>query len=105
ATIELVQHVFKTLKFEDYRVRLSLHDPTSDKFAGDPATWKHAEDVIRKVMRDLDFPFEEAQGEAAFYGPKVDFIVRDVIGRKWQLGTVQLDYILPERFGLEYIGA
>jgi threonyl-tRNA synthetase len=105
ATIELVQHVFKTLKFEDYRVRLSLHDPTSDKFAGDPETWKHAEDVIRKVMRDLDFPFEEAQGEAAFYGPKVDFIVRDVIGRKWQLGTVQLDYILPERFGLEYIGA
>lgn len=103
-TIRLVQGVFKTLQFEDYRVRLSLHDAESDKFAGDPETWKRAEDVLRRVMSDLNFPYEEARGEAAFYGPKVDFIVRDVIGRKWQLGTVQLDYVLPERFELEYIG-
>lgn len=103
-TIQLVQEVFRTLKFEDYRVRLSLHDPASDKFAGDPETWNRAEEVLRKVMNDLNFPYEEARGEAAFYGPKVDFIVRDVIGRKWQLGTVQLDYVLPERFELEYIG-
>lgn len=103
-TIKLVQEVFKTLQFEDYRVRLSLHDPESDKFAGDPETWNRAEEVLRRVMSDLNFPYEEARGEAAFYGPKIDFIVRDVIGRKWQLGTVQLDYVLPERFELEYIG-
>jgi threonyl-tRNA synthetase len=103
-TIRLVQQVFKTLRFHDYSVRLSLHDPDDEKFAGDPETWNRAETLLRKVMGDLDFPFEEARGEAAFYGPKIDFIVRDVIGRKWQLGTVQVDYVMPERFGLEYIG-
>jgi threonyl-tRNA synthetase len=103
ATIELIRHIFSTLKLE-YQVRLSLHDPASEKFAGDPETWSRAEALLRRVMDDMQFPYEEAAGEAAFYGPKLDFIVRDVIGRKWQLGTVQLDYVLPERFGLEYIG-
>jgi len=103
-TIGLVQEVFRTLKFEDVVVRLSLHDPDSDKFAGDPAVWEKAENTIRKVMDDLGFPYIEARGEAAFYGPKVDFVVKDCIGRSWQLGTVQLDYVLPERFDLEYVG-
>ncbi|MBI1784885.1 threonine--tRNA ligase, partial [Candidatus Sumerlaeota bacterium] len=98
-------HVFRTLKFDDFEVRLSLHDAKSDKFAGDPEVWARAENTLRKVMTELKFPFVEAEGEAAFYGPKVDFIVKDCIGRKWQLGTVQLDYVLPERFKLEYIGA
>jgi len=105
STIELVAHTFRTLKFDDFEVRLSLHDPKSDKFGGDAAVWKRAEDTLRGVMTEMKFPFVEAKGEAAFYGPKVDFIVRDCIGRKWQLGTVQLDYFLPERFKLEYIGA
>ncbi len=105
STIELVAHVFRTLKFDDFEVRLSLHDPKSDKFAGDPEVWKKAEETLRKVLTEMKFPFVEAAGEAAFYGPKVDFIVKDCIGRKWQLGTVQLDYVLPERFKIEYIGA
>ncbi len=105
STIELVAHVFRTLKFDDFEVRLSLHDPNSDKFAGDPTVWMKAEEILRRVMTEIKFPFIEAKGEAAFYGPKVDFIVKDCIGRKWQLGTVQLDYVLPERFKLEYIGA
>ena len=66
--------------------------------------WRRAEDDIRSVLIEMNLPYEEAPGEAAFYGPKADFIVRDCIGRQWQLGTVQLDYVLPERFGLEYIG-
>ncbi len=105
STIQLVQEVFRTLQFNDFEVRLSLHDPESDKYAGGKEIWMRAEDTIRRVMIEMDFPFVEAKGEAAFYGPKVDFIVRDCIGRKWQLGTVQLDYVLPERFELEYIGS
>ncbi len=102
-TIELVQFVFQTFGFADVSIRLSLHDPTSDKFAGDPAVWERAENELREVLRAMEVNFTEERGEAAFYGPKVDFIVRDVIGRKWQLGTVQLDYTLPERFRIEYI--
>ncbi len=102
-TIELVQFVFQTFGFEDVTIRLSLHDPTSDKFAGDPEIWERAENELREVLRSMNVNFTEERGEAAFYGPKVDFIVRDVIGRKWQLGTVQLDYTLPERFKIEYI--
>ncbi|MEX0775299.1 MAG: threonine--tRNA ligase [Phycisphaeraceae bacterium] len=103
-TIELVQFVFKTFGFDDVSIRLSLRDPSSDKYSGEPAVWDRAEAELRQVLRDMAVNFTEAVGEAAFYGPKVDFIVRDVIGRKWQLGTVQLDYNLPERFKLEYIG-
>ncbi|MBI1368430.1 MAG: threonine--tRNA ligase [Planctomycetes bacterium] len=105
ATVELVQFVFNTFGFEDVSIRLSLHDPDSDKFAGDAAVWDRAENELRQVLSDMGIPFTEAKGEAAFYGPKVDFIVRDVIGRPWQLGTVQLDYTLPERFKIEYVDA
>ncbi len=105
STVELVQFVFDSLGFTDVEVRLSLHDPASPKFAGDPKVWNTAEAQLEKVLREMNVPFVAARGEAAFYGPKVDFMVRDVIGRKWQLGTVQLDYVLPERFELTYTGA
>jgi threonyl-tRNA synthetase len=104
ATIELVQFVFNALGFRDVQIRLSKHDPKSEKFAGNKEVWLQAEGEIRDVLMDMKVDFVEAEGEAAFYGPKVDFLVRDVIGRKWQLGTVQLDYVLPERFKLEFIG-
>jgi threonyl-tRNA synthetase len=105
ATIELVQFVFDALGFKDVQIRLSKHDPKSEKFAGNKEVWLQAEAEIREVLTEMKVDFAEAEGEAAFYGPKVDFLVRDVIGRKWQLGTVQLDYVLPERFALEYTGA
>jgi threonyl-tRNA synthetase len=104
-TVELVQFVFKRFGFHDVSVRLSLRGPAGDKYVGGKELWDRAEDELRGVLREMGSAFTEEPGEAAFYGPKVDFIVRDVIGRKWQLGTVQLDYNLPERFKLEYIGA
>jgi threonyl-tRNA synthetase len=103
-TIDLVQFVFKSLQFKDVEVRLSLRDPASPKYAGDPKLWDLAEEQLEKVLKEMKLPYIAAKGEAAFYGPKVDFMVRDVLGRKWQLGTVQLDYVLPERFDLEYTG-
>ena len=105
STVELVQFVFKTLGFKDVQIRLSLGDRGSDKYAGNQDLWLRAEQEIRDVLIDMKTDFVEASGEAAFYGPKVDFLVRDVIGRKWQLGTVQLDYVLPERFQIEYTGS
>jgi threonyl-tRNA synthetase len=104
-TVEMVMHVFETLGFTDYECRVSLRDPKSDKYVGLPANWDRAEETLRKVVKEVGIKAEEGLGEAAFYGPKLDFMVKDVIGRKWQLGTVQLDYNLPERFELEYIGA
>ena len=101
----LVRKVLKTLGMDDYRVRVSLRDPDSDKYVGDPANWDKAEESLRRAAGTLDVPFTEEPGEAAFYGPKIDFVVKDVIGREWQLGTVQVDYNLPERFDLSYIGA
>ena len=106
ATMELTQFVLGSLGLSDYRVRLSKHDPEDPKYKGaEGDVWRQAEDDIRSVLDEMKLPYEEAAGEAAFYGPKADFIVRDCIGRQWQLGTVQLDYVLPERFGLEYVGA
>lgn len=105
ATLELVQLVLGTFGFDDVRVTLSLRAPGSDKYAGDPARWDEAEATLQRVLESLEVDFQREEGEAAFYGPKVDFMVRDVIGREWQLGTAQLDYVLPERFGLEYVGA
>jgi len=106
ATMELTQFVLGSLGLSDYRVRLSKHDPEDPKYKGaEGDTWRQAEEDIRSVLDEMELPYEEAAGEAAFYGPKADFIVRDCIGRQWQLGTVQLDYVLPERFGLEYVGA
>jgi threonyl-tRNA synthetase len=104
STLDLVRFVFHSLELKDVEVRLSLRDD-SPKFAGDPKLWELAEGQLAKVLTEMKLPFVAAKGEAAFYGPKVDFLVRDVLGRKWQLGTVQLDYVLPERFGLEYTGA
>jgi threonyl-tRNA synthetase len=93
------------LGLSDYRVRLSKSDPDDPKYQGAAGDiWRRAEGDIRSVLEEMGLPYEEAPGEAAFYGPKADFIVRDCIGRQWQLGTVQLDYVLPERFGLHYTG-
>lgn len=104
-TLKLVQFVLSSLGLGDYRVQLSLRDPKSDKYVGSEENWQQAEASLRKVLTEVGLPFESCEGEAAFYGPKADFMVRDCIGREWQLGTVQLDYNLPVRFGLEYIGA
>jgi threonyl-tRNA synthetase len=102
--LELVKIIFKTLGMHDYRVRVGLRDPDSSKYVGDPKNWDAAEDACRAAASSLGVPFSEEPGEAAFYGPKIDFVVKDVIGREWQLGTVQVDYNLPERFDLSYIG-
>ena len=105
ATMELTQFVLQSLGLNDYKLRLSKHDPADPKYAGAVGeTWLRAEEDIRSVLDEMQLPYEEALGEAAFYGPKADFVVRDCIGRQWQLGTVQLDYVLPERFGLHYTG-
>lgn len=103
--LELVKIVLGTLGMHDYRVRVGLRDPDSTKYVGDPEKWDRAEAALREAAATLGTEFTEEPGEAAFYGPKIDFVVKDVIGREWQLGTVQVDYNLPERFGLEYIGA
>ncbi|QDU40259.1 Threonine--tRNA ligase [Maioricimonas rarisocia] len=104
-TLDLVKFVLKSVGLEDYRVQLSLRERDSDKYVGSPELWDKAEGTLRSVLQDSGLEFSECEGEAAFYGPKADFMVRDAIGREWQLGTVQLDYNLPERFQLEYIGA
>jgi len=105
-TMELTHFLLTSLGLTDYRLRLSKHDPNDPKYAGAAGdTWRRAEEDIRAVLDEMRLPYEEAPGEAAFYGPKADFVVRDCIGRQWQLGTVQLDYVLPERFGLEYTGS
>lgn len=101
----LVKLVFSILGMEDYRVRVSLRDPDSDKYVGDPAAWDKAEAALREAVKTLGVDYVEEPGEAAFYGPKIDFVVKDVIGREWQLGTVQVDYNLPERFDLSYVGS
>ena len=101
----LVKLVFSILGMNDYRVRVSLRDPESDKYVGSPEAWDKAEEALREAVKKLDVDYEEELGEAAFYGPKIDFVVKDVIGREWQLGTVQVDYNLPERFDLSYVGS
>ena len=104
STVGLVQTIFKALGLSDYRVQVSLRDPKSDKYTGKPEVWDKAEETLKRVAKDMNLPHEAVEGEAAFYGPKLDFMVKDCIGREWQLGTVQLDYNLPERFELEYVG-
>ena len=103
--LDLVKDVFSTLGMKEYRVRISLRDPKSDKYVGSDENWNKSESAIRKAAKSLGVPFTEELGEAAFYGPKIDFVIKDVIGREWQLGTVQVDYNLPERFDLSYIGS
>ncbi len=103
--LSLVKTVLTTLGMADYRVRVGLRDPDSNKYTGDTANWDKAEAACREAAKTLGVPFTEEPGEAAFYGPKIDFVIKDVIGREWQLGTVQVDYNLPVRFDLTYIGA
>lgn len=102
--LDLVKIVLNTLGIDDYRVRVGLRDADSSKYVGDSKNWDRAENALREAASSLEVPFTEESGEAAFYGPKIDFVVKDVIGREWQLGTVQVDYNLPERFELSYIG-
>lgn len=104
--IDLVLYIFRTLQFEDFIAQVSLRDPNNpSKYIGEDANWDKAEKAIQEVADEKGLTTVVELGEAAFYGPKLDFMVRDAIGRKWQLGTVQIDYNLPERFELEYVGA
>lgn len=104
--IDLVLHVFTKLGFEDYTAQISLRDPENrEKYIGTDDVWDKAEQAIIEAAAEKGLPTVTELGEAAFYGPKLDFMVRDAIGRKWQLGTIQVDYNLPERFELEYTGA
>ncbi|MDX1991695.1 MAG: threonine--tRNA ligase [bacterium] len=99
----LVQMVFNTLGLTDFRARVGLRDPNSDKYVGSDEAWEKASEAILNAVEEINLPHFVAEGEAAFYGPKLDFLVRDVLKREWQLGTVQVDYNLPERFNLEYV--
>jgi threonyl-tRNA synthetase len=103
--LALVKIILTTLGMSDYRVRVGLRDPDSKKYTGQKENWDKAEEACRQAARTLGVAFAEEPGEAAFYGPKIDFVVKDVIGREWQLGTVQVDYNLPIRFDLTYSGA
>jgi threonyl-tRNA synthetase len=103
--LALVKIILTTLGMQDYRVRVGTRDPDSNKYTGEAANWDKAEAACRAAAQTLGVPFTEEPGEAAFYGPKIDFVIKDVIGREWQLGTVQVDYNLPIRFDLSYIGA
>ena len=104
-TLGLVKFVLEAVGLQDYRVQLSTRDPNSDKYVGSEELWASAEGILRKVLTEEKMPVVESPGDAAFYGPKTDFMVKDCLGREWQLGTVQLDYNLPNRFELEYTGA
>jgi threonyl-tRNA synthetase len=104
-TLGLVKFVLQAVGLEDYRVQLSTRDPNSDKYVGSEELWNSAEAVLKKVLTEEGMRYVESPGDAAFYGPKTDFMVKDCLGREWQLGTVQLDYNLPNRFQLEYTGA
>lgn len=103
--LELVKIVLGTLGMAEYRVRVGLRDPDSAKYVGAPEQWDKAEKACIDAASGLGVPFSKEPGEAAFYGPKIDFVIKDVIGREWQLGTVQVDYQLPNRFDLHYTGA
>ncbi len=102
--LELVKIILSTLGMTNYSVRVGLRDPESSKYIGTDENWNKAENACRAAAATLGVPVSEEKGEAAFYGPKIDFVVKDVLGRGWQLGTVQVDFNLPERFKLEYSG-
>ncbi|MBD2020773.1 threonine--tRNA ligase, partial [Leptolyngbya sp. FACHB-36] len=101
--VDLILSVFKSLQLKSFRARLSFRDPASDKYIGSDEAWEKSQGAIRRAVETLGMDHFEGIGEAAFYGPKLDFIFRDVLDREWQLGTVQVDYNLPERFDLEYV--
>ena len=103
SVVDLILSVFKSLQLKNFKARLSFRDPDSDKYIGSDEAWDKAQGAIRRAVETLGMDHFEGIGEAAFYGPKLDFIFQDVLDREWQLGTVQVDYILPERFDLEYV--
>lgn len=103
--IDLIQYVFKVMGFEDFTTQLSFRDDNKEKYGGDIELWRKAQKEIKEAADEMKLKYTIEEGEAAFYGPKIDFLVKDVLGRKWQLGTVQIDYVMPERFDLEYIGS
>jgi threonyl-tRNA synthetase len=97
--------IFKALDFKNYTTQISLRDPNDkEKYIGSDENWVKAEEAILDVARESGLDYVVEEGEAAFYGPKMDFMVKDALGRKWQLGTIQVDYNLPERFEMEYTG-
>ncbi|MGB3533750.1 MAG: threonine--tRNA ligase [Microcoleaceae cyanobacterium] len=103
SVVDLILTVFEKLQLKNFKARLSFRDPDSDKYIGSDEAWNKAENAIRRAVETLGMSHFEGIGEAAFYGPKLDFIFQDVLDREWQLGTVQVDYILPERFELEFV--
>ena len=104
--MEIIEIIFKALKFDNFEAQISLRDPNDhEKYVGTDENWAKAEAAIQEACNEKGLPAHVEYGEAAFYGPKLDFRVKDALGRKWQLGTIQVDYNLPERFDLTYIGA
>ena len=104
--MEIIEIIFKALSFENFEAQISLRDPNNQtKYVGSDENWAKAEQAIVDACKEKNLPARVELGEAAFYGPKLDFMVKDALGRRWQLGTIQVDYNLPERFGLEYIGS
>ena len=102
----IIFYIFKALNFDNYEAQISLRDPNNkEKYVGSDENWEKAERAIIEACEEKGLKAKAVLGEAAFYGPKLDFMVKDAIGRRWQLGTIQVDYNLPERFGLEYTGA
>jgi threonyl-tRNA synthetase len=105
AVIDIVLHIFRILDFKDFTAQISLRDPNNtEKYIGSDENWEKAESAIIEAAAEKGLNTTVELGEAAFYGPKLDFMVKDALGRKWQLGTIQVDYNLPERFELEYTG-
>lgn len=102
--LDLVLKVFATLGLKEYRARIGTRDPKSGKYVGEEAKWALAERQIEEAAAEAGLQYTVEPGDAAFYGPKLDFVVKDALGREWQLGTIQVDYNLPERFGLSYVG-
>jgi len=103
--IELIQIVFQQMGFKNFTTQLSFRDDDTEKYGGDINLWERAQKDIQEAADEMKLDYIVAEGEAAFYGPKIDFMVKDALGRQWQLGTVQIDYIMPERFDLQYVGS
>ncbi len=102
--LEIIREVLDTYGFTDYRVQLSMRDPDDTKYIADEEKWGRAERELREALDTAGIQYEEVSGEAAFYGPKADFMAKDVLGREWQLSTIQVDFIQPARLGCEYVG-
>ena len=103
--MDIIGIIFKALNFDNFEAQISLRDPNNTtKYVGTEENWNKAEQAIIEACKEKGMPARVEYGEAAFYGPKLDFMVKDALGRRWQLGTIQVDYNLPERFGLEYVG-